>query len=103
MRRAAHQLFDDPPLVFADPLALRVLPKVALAELRDREEMERTHTFARGMRAFLCARSRFAEDALKRAVTYGVRQYVVLGAGLDTFGARASLPDSSARSSAVRQ
>jgi methyltransferase (TIGR00027 family) len=80
-------------LVFADPLALRVLPPVALAELREREEMERTHPFARGMRAFLCARSRFAEDALERAVTGGVRQYVVLGAGLDTFGARTSLPE----------
>jgi len=93
MRRAAHQLYDDPPLVFPDPLALRVLPPVALAELREREEMERTHPFARGMRAFLCARSRFAEDALERAVSGGVRQYVVLGAGLDTFGARTSLPE----------
>jgi O-methyltransferase involved in polyketide biosynthesis len=96
MRRAAHQLYDDAPLVFADPLAVRVLPTDALAELREREAMERTHPFARGMRAFLCARSRFAEDALERAVANGVRQYVVLGAGLDTFGARAALPECSA-------
>jgi methyltransferase (TIGR00027 family) len=95
MRRAAHQLYDDAPLVFDDPLAVRVLPQGALAELREREEMERTHPFARGMRAFLCARSRFAEDALKSAVATGVRQYVVLGAGLDTFGARAALPECS--------
>jgi O-methyltransferase involved in polyketide biosynthesis len=74
MRRAAHQLYDDAPLVFADPLALRVLQPDALAELREREAMERTHPFARGMRAFLCARSRFAEDALEWAVTGGVRQ-----------------------------
>lgn len=96
MRRAAHQLYDDAPLVFLDPLALRVLPPGTLAELREREIMERTHPFARGMRAFLCARSRFAEDALERAVAKGVRQYVVLGAGLDTFGARAALPECSA-------
>jgi methyltransferase (TIGR00027 family) len=93
MRRAAHQLYDDPPLVFADPLALRVLPPDAFAELRTREEMERTHPFARGMRAFLCARSRFAEDALERAVAAGVRQYLVLGAGLDTFAVRSVLPE----------
>jgi methyltransferase (TIGR00027 family) len=95
MRRAAHQIYDDAPLVFADPLAVRVLPPEALAELREREETERTHPFARGLRAFLCARSRFAEDALERAVAVGVRQYVVLGAGLDTFGARAALPECS--------
>ena len=95
MRRAAHQLYDDVPLVFADPLAMRVLSEDARAELREREEVERTHPFARGMRAFLCARSRFAEDALERAVAKGVRQYVVLGAGLDTFGARAALPECS--------
>jgi methyltransferase (TIGR00027 family) len=92
MRRAAHQLYDDAPLVFADPLAVRVLPTDALAELREREAMERTHPFARGMRAFLCARSRFAEDALERAVANGVRQYVVLGAGLDTYAVRSALP-----------
>lgn len=91
MRRAAHQLYDEAPLVFADPLALRVLSEDARAELRAREEMERTHPFARGMRAFLCARSRFAEDALKDALVHGVRQYVVLGAGLDTYGARSGL------------
>jgi methyltransferase (TIGR00027 family) len=95
MRRAAHQLYDDAPLVFADPLAVRVLPPDAFAELRQREAMERTHPFARGMRAFLCARSRFAEDALERAVAKGVRQYVVLGAGLDTFGGRSALPECS--------
>jgi methyltransferase (TIGR00027 family) len=95
MRRAAHQLYDEAPLVFADPLAMRVLPEDARAELNKREEMERTHPFARGMRAFLCARSRFAEDALERAIANGVRQYLVLGAGLDTYGARSGLPEHS--------
>jgi methyltransferase (TIGR00027 family) len=90
MRRAAHQLYDDPPLVFSDPLALRILPEEALVELREREEVERTHPFARAMRAFMCARSRFAEDALERAVAAGVRQYVVLGAGLDTYLGRST-------------
>jgi O-methyltransferase involved in polyketide biosynthesis len=74
LRRAAHQLYDD-------PLAMRILPEESRVELREREEMERTHPFARAMRAFLCARSRFAEDALERVVAAGLRQYVVLGAG----------------------
>jgi methyltransferase (TIGR00027 family) len=93
MRRAAHQLYDDPPLVFTDPLALRILPEEARAELRGREEMERMQPFARGMRAFMAARSRFAEDALERAFAAGVRQYVVLGAGLDTYAARSPHED----------
>jgi methyltransferase (TIGR00027 family) len=93
MRRAAHQLYDDPPLVFADPLALRILPEETRAELREREEVERGHPFARGMRAFMCARSRFAEDALERAFVAGARQYVVLGAGLDTYAGRSPHAD----------
>jgi methyltransferase (TIGR00027 family) len=92
MRRAAHQMYDEPPLVFADPLAVPILPEHARAELEEREETERTHPLARGMRAFMCARSRFAEDALERAVAAGVRQYVVLGAGLDTYAARSTHP-----------
>jgi len=41
-----------------------------------------------GLRAFIALRSRYAEDRLAEAVERGVRQYVVLGAGLDTFGYR---------------
>jgi methyltransferase (TIGR00027 family) len=93
LRRAAHQLYDEPPLIFSDPLAMRILPEESRLELREREEMERTHPFARAMRAFLCARSRFAEDALERAVAAGVRQYVVLGAGLDTYAGRSPHTD----------
>ncbi len=43
---------------------------------------------SRSLRAFLVARSRFAEDHLAQAVARGVKQYVVLGAGLDTFAYR---------------
>lgn len=88
MRRAAHQLYDDPPLIFTDPLAMRVLPAEARAEVHEKAQTERTHPFAQTMRAFMCARSRFAEDALEHAVAHGVRQYVVLGAGLDTYAGR---------------
>lgn len=52
-------------------------------------DLDRYRSFrSRAMRAFLAARSRFAEDELAVAVARGVRQVVVLGAGLDTFAYR---------------
>jgi len=48
---------------------------------------------ASSLRAFIVARSRFAEDHLGEAWSRGVRQYVVLGAGLDTFAYRNPYPD----------
>jgi methyltransferase (TIGR00027 family) len=55
--------------------------------------MERaSHRVARDFRAFMAARSRYAEDRLAEAVANGVAQYVVLGAGLDTFAYRNPFP-----------
>lgn len=85
MRRAAHQVFDGDPKVFTDPLALRIIGPEAEARMRARRQQ---HPFAKAGRALIVARSRFAEDELARAVGRGVRQYVVLGAGLDTFAYR---------------
>ena len=45
------------------------------------------------LRAILAVRSRIAEDALARAIDKGVRQYVVLGAGMDTYAYRHTVPD----------
>lgn len=89
MRRAAHQLYDD-PVVFTDPLAFRVLSDEAAARVRNGAEEENGNAWARGLRAFIAVRSRFAEEELAAAVERGVRQYVVLGAGLDTFAYRNS-------------
>lgn len=86
MRRAAHQILDW-PLVLDDPYAFRILPPEAAAEVRSTGEGERHH-FAKAMRSFMAVRSRFAEDEFARAVAAGVRQYVALGAGLDTFAWR---------------
>ncbi|TWB19136.1 methyltransferase (TIGR00027 family) [Nitrospirillum amazonense] len=84
--RAAHQLVDA-PVIFADPVALPILGPDAEARIRDDEA--RLHAPpARFLRASLVARSRFAEDGLAVAVAAGVDQYVVLGAGLDTFAYR---------------
>jgi methyltransferase (TIGR00027 family) len=84
MRRAAHQLFDD-PRVFEDPLAIPILGEEPAARLRsgDREAGGSRH-----IRAFMAARSRYAEDELTAAIARGATQYVVLGAGLDTYAYR---------------
>jgi len=90
-RRAAHQVLDR-PLVFDDPLALRIAGIVESDILADipREQ----HPLARALRAFLVARSRFTEDLIARAIGRGITQVVILGAGLDTFAglSKLSLP-----------
>lgn len=83
-RRAAHQLLDH-PAVFPDRLALPILGREARERLLARPGRFENLRF---FRAFMAARSRFAEDRLEHAVRRGVRQYVVLGAGLDTFAYR---------------
>jgi methyltransferase (TIGR00027 family) len=85
IRRAAHQLLDDPK-VLDDPLALRIIGSEAAAALRT--DPKEHHAFSRAFRAFMAARSRFAEDELARAVEDRVTQFVILGAGLDTFAYR---------------
>ena len=85
-RRAVHQLLDDPK-VFDDPLATRIIGDGALERLK--AELDRHHhPFNRALRAHVVARSRYAEDRLGEAYARGVRQYLVLGAGLDTFAWR---------------
>jgi methyltransferase (TIGR00027 family) len=92
LRRAAHQLIDKPP-VFVDPLALEILGS-SIAEELERNPRYRAHRVSdRYLRAFLAARSRIAEDTLTELVRQGLRQYVILGAGLDTFAYRNPWPE----------
>jgi len=86
--RAAHQLLDV-PLVFEDPLAVRVLGSDGEQALRSRLPSQQTPT-ARAMRALVVGRSRFAEDRLAEGMELGVRQHLLLGAGLDTYACRHS-------------
>ena len=81
--RAAHQILES-GTIFADPLALRTLGQ-------DPETVAREATAdpsRRQMRLFIAVRTRFAENALAAACERGVRQVVVLGAGLDTYAYR---------------
>ena len=89
MRRAAHQVLDDPP-VFNDPLALRIVGSAKAEALQAQTEPSERTPLSSYLRAFMAARSRFAEDQLALAVSNGTRQYVILGAGLDTFAYRST-------------
>jgi methyltransferase (TIGR00027 family) len=89
-RRAAHQLWDN-PRIFDDAIALKIIPRDVAVELSGSRASDSAP--ARGLRAFVAARSRFAEDHLGEERSRGVRQYVVLGAGLDTFAYRNPYPD----------
>ena len=92
MRRAAHQLYDARPLVLEDPIAVPILGKEYLPEV-ERTATKLHKPFSVSLRAFLVARSRYAEDLLARAVVSGATQYVLLGAGLDTFAHRNPHPN----------
>jgi methyltransferase (TIGR00027 family) len=91
LRRAAHQLYDARPLVFDDPIAVPILGD-SYAEELCRTPTRPDRPFSVALRAFLVARSRYAEDNLARATSRGVAQYVLLGAGLDTFAHRNPYP-----------
>ena len=82
LHRAAHQLLEG-GAIFNDPLAVTICGEDAAAITRFAREQPEYR-----LRLFIVARSRFAEECLSHAIDRGVRQVVVLGAGLDTFGLR---------------
>lgn len=92
LRRAAHQVLDE-PRVFDDPLALPILGLERETAAAPEHGWLDDTPMARVLRASLAARSRFAEDLLHQACQQGVRQYVILGAGLDTFAYRSGPSD----------
>src|SRR6202142_1126151 len=82
-QRAAHQVLDHGSILY-DPFAMRILCE----DEKDVLQFANQHPLASIGRLLTTARSRIAEDALSRAVGGGVRQIVILGAGLDTFALR---------------
>ena len=85
--RAIHQLIDEEPKILTDPVAVRLTEASAPGAI---EEGMKTFSPPErpGSRALFVLRSRFAEDELAVAATQGIGQYVILGAGLDTFAYR---------------
>src|SRR5262245_8001222 len=82
-QRADHQVLAH-GTILNDPLAIKVLNE----DESDVLQFASAHPLASIGRLFTAARSRIAEDALSEAVERGIRQIVILGAGLDTFGLR---------------
>lgn len=82
--RGAHRSYDQPPWVLDDPFALR-LAGPQWAEIHTASEAVLPPVALRQSRASVVARSRYAED---RLLSGGYRQYVILGAGLDSFAWR---------------
>src|SRR5258708_1688394 len=88
--RAAHLIVDDAPIIFSDRCAAAILGERS-DELIDYHRQHGTHPILAAARGQVICRSRYAEDRLAAAVAEGVRQYVLLGAGLDTFAYRSPL------------
>lgn len=99
MLRAAHVLLDDEPKILKDDFArgfsgaaseaeLRTALETMRAEFARRAGPELAHSLLRHLRASVTMRSRYTEDELSEALVRGVRQYVILGAGLDSFAYR---------------
>jgi methyltransferase (TIGR00027 family) len=81
--RALHVELDSPPHVFEDQLGLKLAAPDD--DWRSRPDMS---PFTRPFRASIVARARFVEDLVAEQAARGVAQYVILGAGLDTFAQR---------------
>src|SRR3989442_7315598 len=99
MMRAAHLLLDDDPKIFVDDLALglsgadteailRANLNARQTEMALRSGPESAQVGFRYLRAIMTMRSRYVEDELEKAIRRGVAQYVILGAGLDSFAYR---------------
>lgn len=85
--RAAHQVVDQAPLILDDPVIVPLLgPETAQRLRADPARVQSPG--GRVLRSHVVLRSRFTEDRLKEAIARGVSQYVILGAGYDTFFAR---------------
>ncbi len=81
--RALHLQVDAEPHILIDEVGVKLVDE----ELwRDRPDMNLE--FSRGMRASVVGRARFIEDVVTDEASRGVSQYLILGAGLDTFAQR---------------
>jgi len=87
LMRAAHTRLDPNPLI-DDPWGDRLVPESAKRALASSDEMLDEALMRSRSYANVITRTRYAEDALQAAVMRGVRQYVLIGAGFDSFSLR---------------
>ncbi|MGE5084828.1 MAG: class I SAM-dependent methyltransferase [Bacillota bacterium] len=81
--RALHVKIDPPPHVLSDEVGVKLVDEPGWQERPDMNPQ-----FSKGMRASVVGRARFIEDLVEEQAKQGVTQYVILGAGLDTFAQR---------------
>ncbi len=87
--RAAHQVLDDDPKILADPLAVGLMGSNAESDIKGDIEFLQGPILRRA-RTFMVVRARYTEDCLQQAIKSGIEQFVILGAGLDTFAYRSA-------------
>jgi methyltransferase (TIGR00027 family) len=87
LMRALHLLLDGDPKIFEDPLAAALLGPERMVAVRTTPQAFQTPE-QRSLRAVFVLRQRYAEDELAKAVKRSISQYVMLGAGLDSFAYR---------------
>ncbi|AZC18430.1 SAM-dependent methyltransferase [Pseudomonas sp. CMR5c] len=85
--RAAHQVLDQHPKVVDDPVVVGLVEGSSAAQIQARADDFQGPVQCLA-RALFVMRNRLAEDELHRAVAAGAGQYLMLGAGLDTFAYR---------------
>ena len=84
--RAIHQTGDGEPKILVDSISPRLVSPMSDNDERFADSLG--HPFAKQWRTGFLIRNRYAEDCLAQAVERGIRQYAILGAGLDTFAFR---------------
>jgi O-methyltransferase involved in polyketide biosynthesis len=99
--RAAHLIVDGEPVIFADTLAGLLLGEQS-EDLLSYHRLHGSHLVLACVRGQATYRSRYTEDSLAAAVERGIAQYVVLGAGLDSFAYRSPLTARNASKKPVR-
>jgi methyltransferase (TIGR00027 family) len=87
MQRATHLLLDDEPKILADTYARAFAGYASDADMLNAMDTSGLMTFPR-MRILFAIRNRYAEDELAEAMNRGITQYIILGAGLDSFAYR---------------
>ncbi len=83
--RALHAEIDEKPLIIHDEIGAKL---VGESDWKSRPDMQ--PDFSKSMRASIVTRARFIEDLVLEKIKQGVYQYIILGAGLDTFAQRNS-------------
>jgi methyltransferase (TIGR00027 family) len=87
MMRAMHHTIDREPWVVDDSISLRLFGDALRAQLEAEPDWRQDEP-GNAMRGYILVRSAFAEARMRATAAHGVRQYVALGAGFDTFAYR---------------